>query len=314
MAERLGAITLTGNRRQVHSWEKEALEAIREGRPGEALTAYQERGAIVVHETADQLRKQMVADWLKARDVGEDVRMIARRRQEVAELNRRARAALKERGQVSGPELQLDGVCFAVGDEVVTRQNDRRLGVLNGTSGKVVAIDCESDRLTMRIEKGREVTLPADYLRVQRSDGIPYLMHAYATTAHLAQGATCDRALVMAGDDISREWGYVALSRGRSRNRLYTVQQLLPEAETTHARQRPADPLERVAQSLLRSEAKQMAISPSSSEANRSPAKGLRRREGQVARLQRARENTRPSQQEGGAGREPSVDHASREL
>ncbi len=62
LAERLGAITLSENRRQVQGWEREALEAIREGRPSEALAAYQERGAVVIQATADQLRELMVAE------------------------------------------------------------------------------------------------------------------------------------------------------------------------------------------------------------------------------------------------------------
>ncbi len=286
LAERLGAMTLTENRRQAQSWEREALEAIREGEPGEALAAYQERGAVVIEETGDQLRELMVADWLKAREAGEEVRMIARRRQEVAELNRRARAALKERGQVLGPELDLDGASFGVGDEVITRQNDRRLGVLNGTSGKVVAIDWGRGQLTIRIEGGREVELPTGYLQGQREDGIPYVMHAYATTAHLAQGATYDRALVLAGGEITREWGYVALSRGRQGNRLYAVNERLFEisGEQTHVPEPPANVMGVLAGGLEKTEGKHLAADHmSSGEDRRSPE--LSRHERQLAWL-----------------------------
>ena len=44
-------------------------------------------------------------------------------------------------------------------------------------------------------------------------------------TGHVAQGATVDRAFVLASEGMSREWAYVALSRGRLSNRLYVAAQ-----------------------------------------------------------------------------------------
>ena len=49
------------------------------------------------------------------------------------------------------------------------------------------------------------------------------LDHGYATTCHKAQGLTVDVALVYGTDALTREAGYVALSRGRRANHLYAT-------------------------------------------------------------------------------------------
>ena len=59
------------------------------------------------------------------------------------------------------------------------------------------------------------MTLPEAYARGGSLD------HGYALTAHLAQGATVDRAFVLGSDELYREWGYTALSRHRAEARFY---------------------------------------------------------------------------------------------
>jgi ATP-dependent exoDNAse (exonuclease V) alpha subunit len=51
--------------------------------------------------------------------------MIARRRVDVADLNARARARMRESGALSGPTLQRPGGSFAVGDRVVVNATTR---------------------------------------------------------------------------------------------------------------------------------------------------------------------------------------------
>ncbi|MGH8938143.1 MAG: C-terminal helicase domain-containing protein, partial [Actinomycetes bacterium] len=52
------------------------------------------------------------------------------------------------------------------------------------------------------------------------------LDHGYATTCHKAQGATVDVALLYGTAALTREAGYVALSRGRTANHLYVPDQV----------------------------------------------------------------------------------------
>ncbi len=104
----------------------------------------------------------------------------------------------------------------------------------------------------MELDGGREITLDAGYL--QRG----HLDHAYALTAHKAQGATVDRTFVLGSEDLYRELGYTALSRHRDEARFYVARGDL----TTIDRDLPTpDPVIAGLQQLLaRSGAKQLAL------------------------------------------------------
>ena len=65
------------------------------------------------------------------------------------------------------------------------------------------------------------------------------LDHGYALTTHQAQGLTTDAALLLGGDHLYREAGYVALSRGRTRNAIYLADQ--PD-NLTHCPELPHSP------------------------------------------------------------------------
>src|SRR6266542_3459152 len=63
LSVRLGAIQLTENRRQVHQWEREALELLRAGNAGNAIDRYWQHDRVVVRGSAPAVRSQLVADW-----------------------------------------------------------------------------------------------------------------------------------------------------------------------------------------------------------------------------------------------------------
>src|SRR5204862_6495652 len=112
---------------------------------------------------------------------------------------------------------------FATGDHVVTLKNARHLGVVNGTRGVVTDVTCDPAELGVRTSDGRDVRLAGSYLESQTERGGRTLDHGYAITGHKAQGMTTGKAFVLGTDDLYREWGYVAMSRGSLENRLYVV-------------------------------------------------------------------------------------------
>ena len=224
LAERLPVIHLEENRRQVHGWERRALDELRHGDVATAMAAYTAAGRVVTDPDPDTLRERLVADWWTAVAAGdvelEQAVMLAARRSDVDDLNARARARMAAAGRLTGLALQAaGGRQFQVGDAVVALRNDRRLGLLNGTRGRVFAVDANRRAVTIAPETGaRAVTVPARYLDAGHLD------HAYAITGHKAQGQTVDRAWVLATPETSREWGYVAMSRARLSTRLYVLE------------------------------------------------------------------------------------------
>lgn len=217
---RLPTVELTVNRRQQQPWEAAALDELRHGDPAVALAAYDAHGRHVTAGNADALRERLVTDWYRARAAGGAVVMIAATRADVADLNARARRRLTANGALSGEPLRVEDldVDFRVGDVVVTNRNRHRLGVLNGTRGVVAAIDHDERSLTVAVEgSDRTVVLPGSYVEAG------HVEHGYCVTAHKAQGSTVDAAFVLGSEQLYRQLAYVALSRGREANTLYSV-------------------------------------------------------------------------------------------
>jgi hypothetical protein len=130
-------------------------------------------------------------------------------------------------------------VQWRVGDEAVITRNDYPLGLINGSRGQVTQVG--NDGVTVATETG-PVQVPRELVEA----GV--LSYGYAMTCHKAQGITVDVALLYASGTLTRESGYVGMSRGRTANHLYgTLEALLPEvdAELDHPGEEPIDPEER---------------------------------------------------------------------
>jgi hypothetical protein len=219
LARDLGAIELHQVHRQAEAWDREALAQLRQGEVRAWSDAYRDHGRLVARPTADDLRATLVEDWWEAARQPEagDAVMIAHRRSDVADLNGLARERMHRDGRLGDDELLAGSRAFAVGDRVIARRNDRRLDIVNGTRAEVVGVDMDARSVAVRVADGTQRTLASEYL----DDG--WLDHAYALTAHAAQGATVDRSFVLGSDELYREWGYTAMSRHRAEARFYVV-------------------------------------------------------------------------------------------
>jgi conjugative relaxase-like TrwC/TraI family protein len=256
---RTDPIELIENRRQREAWEHAALDDLRAGRPDEAISAYRRHGRITLGEGAQDVRERLVADWWQVASDG-DAAMIALRRADVADLNQRARALMRSNRRLGTDELRVGEREFAVGDHVVTLKNARQLDVVNGTRGVITAVDHEAVEIAVQTHDGRELLLPRSYLDAETERGGPTLDHGYALTGHKAQGMTTARSFVLGTDDLYREWGYVAMSRGSEENRLYVVAPHARERDEYAPREQRRDPFELVIASLERSDAQAAAI------------------------------------------------------
>ena len=271
LLDRLPAIELRENRRQVEPWEQQALALLRDGRGREALDEYEAHGRLRAGDDV-HAQEQVVADWWSAGAPERSI-MLAYRRADVAELNRRARELMLAGRLVSGPELHVNRMPFAAGDRVLLRRNDRRLRVANGDRALVADVDVDRHLLVVRVGE-RELVLGREYLDCP---GRPTLQHGYAMTGHAAQGLTVDRAFVLATEDTSREWLYMAMSRGRLENRLYGATAAIRERDEIAPAERVRDAAEVLELAVRRSAAQRMAIDWRSRERARTREFGLDR-------------------------------------
>jgi hypothetical protein len=72
---------------------------------------------------------------------------------------------------------------------------------------------------------------------------------------------TTDRAFVLGDESLYREWGYVAMSRGREENRLYVVMGDGAREDAGGAVDRPYE-VDQLVRALERSKAKTLAFDP----------------------------------------------------
>jgi conjugative relaxase-like TrwC/TraI family protein len=252
LCERLGAISLEENRRQRDPGERRALQELRNGDTEAYLAHAARRGRLQVDDDAVVAKRRLLEDWWEAarHDLAGTV-MLAYRRADVRDLNDAARTLLARAGRLGTDTLDAGGREFRVGDRVLCRRNDRRLGLRNGIRATIVGLD--SAELTVRTDAGAQRSLPLAYAEA-------HLDHGYAITGHAAQGSSVERAFVLVGDrGALAEWGYVACSRARTETRLYLTE---PDRqrETHSPEPNPMGRPERLARALSTSASEPLAI------------------------------------------------------
>jgi hypothetical protein len=126
----------------------------------------------------------------------------------------------------------------------VARRNDRRHDLDNGTLGTIVSLDERSLAMLIRTDTGELRGADAAY-------AAHHLEHAYALTAHSAQGGTFDWAGVIGRpEEFTREWAYTALSRARAQTTLHVVMER-PARERERDEYAPPGPDRDLAESRL---------------------------------------------------------------
>lgn len=241
IAEQIGHVELSNIRRQRHDWQRQASVAFATHKTAEGLAAYRDHGAIHFADSREEAMAKIVGDYLadsEKRADGTRVAM-AHRRADVRALNAVIRSELQNRqklerspglGASAGRGNGADRVggedvgeltfqtnngkrAFGPGDRIIFLENNRDLRVKNGMLGTVEHV--EKGLIIARLDGrgGDSVSIPTDSYQA--------IDHGYATTIHKNQGATVDRAFVLASSTMDRHLTYVAMTRHRDGVQLY---------------------------------------------------------------------------------------------
>ncbi|HDL49832.1 MAG TPA: hypothetical protein ENH33_07745, partial [Actinobacteria bacterium] len=232
LVNRLPAAELTENVRQHEMWERVALTQLRNGSVDQAINAYQQHRRLIIGQDRDNTITRAVDDWYRYVAATGDLTsglLIAYDNDTVTELNQRARTHLAASNRLHGPALETGERVFQAGDRILCRQNQSRLGILNGDLGIVVSVDPDHGTLDVQLDRDPERRdLPVWYLDQGHVD------YGYAMTGHKAQGVTTDRTFTVIEGATDREWVYVAMSRGRQTNTLYLTNPQPANEQCTH--------------------------------------------------------------------------------
>jgi Ti-type conjugative transfer relaxase TraA len=256
--ERHGGAEIGEVRRQREDWQRDATRDLANRKAGNALGAYRAHGMVHEAQTREQARGDLIERWDRDRQASPDKSRIilTHTNDEVRALNEAARERMRTGGDL-GDEVRVTVERsvrhFASGDRVMFLQNERGLGVKNGTLGTIARVNAQS--MAVRTDDGRSVQFDfKDYNKID---------HGYAATIHKAQGMTVDRTHVLATPGMDAHGSYVALSRHRDCMDLH------------YGRDDFANP-DRLTRTLSRDRAKDMA----SDYEQRDPAQGYAERRG----------------------------------
>jgi conjugative relaxase-like TrwC/TraI family protein len=243
IANRSEPVVLDEVIRHRHELDREGAKRIREGEGREALDIYRSSERVIVAADPEARRGEMVNDWWQSFGQGEDALMVAKRNAEVEKLNALARERMRAEGRLGEAEIEVGEAYFAAGDQVITRINDHKANIYNRERWRIESVDPESGALVLDgIDTAGRVCVDSVYLGRVTNYGDPALQHAYAATTYQAQGATVDRAYVMADPSMDRQEFYVAASRTREETYFYATPEVQFDREeiaprSPHSRQ-----------------------------------------------------------------------------
>ena len=81
---------------------------------------------------------------------------------------------------------------FGIGEQIITKKNDNKLGLKNGEIGEITSVS--KDEITVKFEK-KEVKI--------NLKNYPYIQHAYAITDFASQGKTTDKVIAVANSQAA---------------------------------------------------------------------------------------------------------------
>jgi len=208
--ERHGGAEIGEVRRQREDWQRDATRDLATGRTGHAIHAYDAHDMVHEAQTREQARGDLIDRWDRQRQAAPDASRIilTHTNAEVRELNEAARERMRDAGDLGEDvrvKVERGERHLASGDRIMFLQNERGLGVKNGTLGTIEDISTTS--VSVRTDDRRSISFDLkDYDRID---------HGYAATIHKAQGMTVDRTHVLATPGLDAHGSYVALSRHR---------------------------------------------------------------------------------------------------
>ncbi|HSF85910.1 MAG TPA: AAA family ATPase, partial [Acidimicrobiia bacterium] len=215
-----GAIELDHIHRFTHPWERNATRRLRNG-DVTVIDEYQHHGRL--HDGApDEMETAIVDAWSEARQRGDSVALMANTNHTVDRLNRltQQRRISAHELDPNGPALQLGRERLLVGDEVVTRRNQRTLrtdrGIMVKNRDHWTIEHIHPDGTVTVTGRTGTVRLPADYVAKDLELG-------YAQTSHATQGRTVDVGLLLADGPTDSRGLYTPLTRGRHANHAYVI-------------------------------------------------------------------------------------------
>lgn len=216
-----GAAKLIEIHRQRAKWQRHASRDLAEGRLRDALEAYDADGSVHRRAAGETALAALLENYLCDRHANVlpiTQLAFAHRRKDVFALNQAIRRALRSTDEKTPDAIfatETGPRAFGRGDRIVFTRNEKELGVKNGMLGTVENVGDDRIYVILDSDDGTARHVAFDPGRYQNFD------HGYAVTIHKSQGATVERAYVLASRTMDEALAYVAMTRHRDTLRIF---------------------------------------------------------------------------------------------
>ena len=221
LCRRYGTCEISQIVRQSVEWQREAATRLSQGDVKGAVGLFADHNAIHLAPRHDGAIDSLVEHWRQsAKQRPEASRLVfAYTNRDVARLNASLRRAWRDIGQISGQDIRLKTtrgtLPFARGDHIQLTGNDLPNGLINGMSGRVLAV--AANRLTMQADDGERLEF--------HPKSFNSFAHGYAGTIHRGQGKTVDESYLLHTHHWRDRASYVALTRQRHAAHIFASQE-----------------------------------------------------------------------------------------
>ncbi|NET71409.1 MAG: AAA family ATPase [Sphaerospermopsis sp. SIO1G2] len=189
--ERTGYADISEVHRQNTEWMRDATIQFAKGNTVEALRQYHDAGHIHHVKNKEQAMAQLVTEYMQAtqKNPEQSLMVLAYRRKDVDALNKAIRNEMIQAGLVAAQSSDItvteqsddedisEVKGFARGDRIMFRENNKQMGVMNGTLATITSIS--GHIIDVRLDNSEALRFNTkDYTRFQ---------HGYAATVSLTR-------------------------------------------------------------------------------------------------------------------------------
>ena len=220
LSEQGGYCEIGTIRRQNSVEDREATANLAKGKTTAAWQSYDDRGHVNRKDTTHDAINALVQDTVADIEAGTKIAVLAHSNKAVDQINNSVReqrivnGTLKNEYTFKAKRTQegtAKEINIGVGDRILFRKNDTKLGVKNGSLGTITA--AANGSMKVDLDDGKSVEFnQAEY---------DQLSHGYGMTIHKSQGVTVDQSRVLVTAGWDRHLAYVAMSRHKEDLQIY---------------------------------------------------------------------------------------------
>ena len=232
LSENFGTYRVEKIQRQLEKSQRKIVEYMRDSKMDIAFSKLKNKNLLNTLPTAEAVYSCLAGHVEKyvIENPDKEYLVLAQRWKEVDKISKKLRDIMKDRGVVEHEGYvrkcivsnHYSDVEFSIGDSIRFTKNDYKLGVSNGTLGRISSLTESNGKLSFQVILNDSRILMFDEDEYSNEDGLLQLYHAYASTIYGSQGLTVNGDTFIAWSaSMGKASTYVAGSRHKEQSHWY---------------------------------------------------------------------------------------------